>query len=228
MYTPSLAAVGCEAVRRLHLRVVPSTKRGKLMRPFQCSQALALCALVTWVGCSRSMESSEAPPAASQGDEATPVEPSELDSQSDEEILAILATVDGAEIEQGRLALERAQSPHVREFAGSLVHNHGAWKDEATQVGTTNEMPIETSPLSRELNARATQRLQTLRSADAAVFDRVYVELQVDQHREFLSLLNSRLLTDVDNEALLHQLQAVRDSVADHLTYAEQLARKLR
>lgn len=186
-----------------------------------------VCMLVTWVGCSRGAESSELPPAASQGGEATPAEPSGLEEQSDEQILATLTAMDQTEIAHGQLALERSESPQVREFAESMVQKHSASRDVIARIATESGLIAEAGPISRELSVKAIHDLQTLSAADAAIFDEVFVKLQIDQHREFLSVLTGRLLPDADNETLLHQLQATRDSLEEHLMRAEKLAAQL-
>lgn len=185
-------------------------------------------ALATWLGCSQGADPSELPPAASQGGEATPIEPAELDGQSDEQILGIVTVVDATEIEQAQLARVRAQSPQVREFADLLIRKHGASVDELARIAKTNDMTSEAGSISRALTAQGDQSLDTLRAADEATFDEVYLKLEIDRHREFLSLLNGRLLPDVDNEALLHQLQAARDSAQDQLMHAEKLVTRLK
>lgn len=195
--------------------------------PRSTTCAVACCALVTWFGCSQGSESLERPPGATQGGEATPIVPSEAEDQSDERILAILGAMVRTEIEHGQLALERAQSPQVREFADSLVQKHSASEDEVTRIATTNGMTAQSGRISRELSAKANHSLQTLSAADAATFDEVFLELQIGQHREFLSWLNTRLLPDVDTEALLHQMQAMRDSAEQDLMRAEKLASQL-
>jgi len=187
--------------------------------------AAALLALAGSTGCSSSSQSTAAP-AASQGGEATPAAPSGSAAQapSDEEIISIVTIIDNAEIEQGRLALEKAQSPRVREYATAMIEKHTASKDEAAQIAATNELTPETSALSSELQAKGADTLQTLRATEPAAFDRAYIQAQVQQHREFLDLLDQRLLPNADNEALLHELQAIRDSVREHLKHAQDLA----
>ena len=195
--------------------------------PRSTTSAVLVCALITWIGCSQGPEPSTLPPAATQGDEAAPVEPIELEDQDDEQTLAILAAMDQTQIAHGQLALERSQSPQVRDFAESMVQKHSASKEEIARIATTNGLTVEAGAISRELSANADHDLQTLSAADPTTFDEVYVKLQIDHYREFLSLLNGRLLPDADNEALLHRLQACRDAAEEHLRRAEKLAAQL-
>jgi putative membrane protein len=175
-------------------------------------------------GCS--VADSEAEPAASQGGEATPAEPGQANASapSDAQILFILSTVDRAEIEQGQLALNKAQSPRVREFASSMIQQHTASSEEGAQIASTNGMTPESSAAAAELQQKAAQTLNKLSAADPSSFDQQYVQSQVTQHQEVLSMIKSRLIPAADNEALLHQLQATQEMVQMHHKHAQDLA----
>jgi putative membrane protein len=180
--------------------------------------------LVAASGCS--VADSESEPAASQGGEATPAEPGQANASapSDAQILFILSTVDRAEIEQGQLALNKAQSPRVREFASSMIQQHTASSEEGAQIASTNSMTPESSAAAAELQQKAAQTLNTLSAADPSAFDQQYVQSQVTQHQEVLSMIKSRLIPAADNEALLRQLQATQEMVQMHHKHAQDLA----
>jgi putative membrane protein len=175
-------------------------------------------------GCS--VADSEAEPAASQGGEATPAEPGQANASapSDAQILFILSTVDRAEIEQGQLALNKAQSPRVREFASSMIQQHTASSEEGAQIASTNGMTPESSAAAAELQQKAAQTLNKLSAAEPSSFDQQYVQSQVTQHQEVLNMIKSRLIPAADNEALLHQLQATQEMVQMHHKHAQDLA----
>ena len=120
--------------------------------------------LIAASGCS--VADSEPEPAASQGGEATPADPSQSNANapSDAQILLILSTVDRAEIEQGQLALNKAQSPRVREFASSMIQQHTASSEEGAQIASTNGMTPQSSSAATELQRKAAQTLNELGS----------------------------------------------------------------
>jgi putative membrane protein len=184
--------------------------------------------LAAATGCS--VADNEPQPAASQGGEATPSEPGQANasaSPSDPQILFILSTVDSAEIEQAQLALNKAQSPRVREFASSMIQQHTASREEGAQIASTNSLTPESSPAAAELQQKAAQTLNKLSAVEPSAFDRQYMQVQVEQHGEVLNMLKTRLIPAADTEALAHQLRATQEMVQMHHKHAQELATTL-
>jgi putative membrane protein len=93
-----------------------------------------------------------------------------------------------AEIELGTLALERAQSSDVMQFAQMMVNDHtegfNKLKDAVAAHGgaVDRELPDESEEL--------LERLKTFRGAD---FDREYMDAMVDAHQEMRGMVSGRL-----------------------------------
>lgn len=87
------------------------------------------------------------------------------------------------EIEASRVALERTQNAQVREYAQRMVNDH-------TKVGAQMQelAPQLNVTVPQSLDAPMQGQVQTLRTADAAGFDRAYVDLMVSSHRDAVEL----------------------------------------
>ncbi len=108
------------------------------------------------------------------------------------------AASDMFEIETGRLAQERATRAEVKQFARMMVEDHGRSSAELKKLagGLT---PAVTPPTG--LPAPLQTRLDALRAADGAAFDRLYLEQQAAAHDNALAL-HRAYAERGDNDAL--------------------------
>jgi putative membrane protein len=113
---------------------------------------------------------------------------------SDGQILEVLYAVHTAELEQAQVALAKAQSPRVREFATHMITQHNASKHECEQIAAAGGLMRSDSAVSLNLKPRAAEILQTLKSTDAASFDYAYMLSQIQQHDEVLTILTKKLI----------------------------------
>jgi putative membrane protein len=94
------------------------------------------------------------------------------------------------EIEAGRLALTRARSDAVREFALMMVEHHTTAKHQMQSALTSGEVtgPLPGLKPTTALDDRRNGMLQHLREAAAEDFDRTYLDQQRLAHQEAVSL----------------------------------------
>ena len=173
-------------------------------------------------GCSKSSEKPAA--AASQGDEASPQEQEMARGLNDGQLLQVLATVDSGEIQQARVALTKASSPQVRNFASDMIEQHTRAKQLGAALSSQHNLALRPSPISEKLDGKGTQTLGQLQSADSRSFDGVYMQAQVKQHDEVLKMLDDKLIPSASHAEVKQQLTEARNMVQQHLTHAKQLA----
>jgi predicted outer membrane protein len=96
-----------------------------------------------------------------------------------------------AEVKLGQLAMERAQSPAVKDFAQMMVRDHSKAGSELKQAVTRHDVQ---PPAGLDVeHQRLYDRLSALRGAE---FDREYMKAMVDGHKKVKSLLASRTMDD--------------------------------
>jgi len=181
---------------------------------------LTVFVFVAAQACSKGADSAE--PGASQGNETPPVPATgtvPLSKLTDGQIAKILSTVDSAEIEQAQTALEKASNPDVRAFATHMVEQHTAAKQKGEQLGLT----ASESPKSQELQAKGAKTLEQLKAADPATFELAYIDAQIQQHDEVLTMIEKQLLPAVEQPGLRDFLGEARGMVERHLEQARQL-----
>lgn len=190
---------------------------------------ILLIGVAALAGCSKNNESSHAQPAASQGDEASPQEPMSTDqSQStsqlnDSQILGIMATVDAGEIEQARLALQKANDPRVKQFATHMIDQHTDATQKIQTIASQHGLTPAASSTSTTLKQKSEKMLSSLNNTTSASFDATYMNGQIQQHQEVLDMLHSQLMPASRSDVVSAQLKAAHTMVQAHLNDARQL-----
>ena len=139
---------------------------------------------------------------------------------TDSEIARITTVASATEIEQGRLAAEQAESPAVRDFANRMVAEHRlAAAQQQELLGHLNKSAVD-SATSRLLSIDGVETMRTLRSTSGSAFDRVYIDAQIREHQQLLTMLDSQLIPSAEELGLRAQLERVRDTGAMHLSHA--------
>jgi putative membrane protein len=175
--------------------------------------------------CSKDSGNTQSAAAASEGDEASPQETrrNATETMTGGQDLQVLATVDGAEIDQGQLAVSKASSGRVRDFANAMIEQHTQARQDGAQFAAQNNITLTPSKLSNELQTDAAETLGKLQKSDPAKFDEMYMKAQVDQHRTVLKKLDDELIPNAPDSAAREQLVKARSLVQHHLTQAEQI-----
>jgi putative membrane protein len=176
-------------------------------------------------GCSKGSESNDAP-GASQGGEATPAEMSGSDKSAaltDGQIMQILATVDDGEIQQAQVALAKTSNPQVRSFADMMINQHTSDKQQGQALSAQTKADPAPSAQANKLQTKAAQMLEKLNGTEPSDFDKIYIQGQIDQHKEVLNMLNDKLMPAAKDPMLRQQLTAAQSMVQHHIDMAQQI-----
>jgi putative membrane protein len=169
-------------------------------------------------GCSKG--SSNEAPGASQGSEATPAESSGL---TDGQIAGILSTVDDGEIQQAQVALTKTNNTQVRNFADMMINEHQMSKQKTAQLlAQTKVNPAPSAPANK-LKTNASEMLDKLNGADPNRFDQMYIEGQIEQHKQVLEMINDKLMPSAKDPMMQQQVSAAKSMVQHHLDMADKI-----
>jgi putative membrane protein len=129
-------------------------------------------------------------------DRNTPNEPSvgttgNSVSAGDRDFVEDIGVAGMAEVELGRMAMERAASAEVKEFGDMMVRDHSKAGDELKQVAMKHSIPVP-SALDAEHEELKT-KLSNLRGAE---FDREYMSAMVQGHQDVVDRLQTRASED--------------------------------
>lgn len=127
------------------------------------------------------------------------------------------AASDMFEIESSKVAVERTKNPQVKEFAQSMIDMHTRTSADLKQAVTDSGLALPPPPAM--LPEDKAEAVADLRKADAADFDKKYMDAQVDGHQAALDLM-TRYGQDGDNPVLKAAAAKTAPIVQDHLTKA--------
>lgn len=146
---------------------------------------------------------------------------------TDAMVADVFTTSNNGEIEQARLALNRAQDARVRDFAQRMIDDHSTANDRAWAAIDQNTVRAAGTDLARQLRENSRRTTDALRTYEGAEFDRAYVQAQVNMHRYVLETLDNTLIPAARNRDLDRLLTDTRPVIAEHLRLAQDLLRSL-
>jgi putative membrane protein len=132
--------------------------------------------------------------------------------------VAEAASSDLFEIRSSEIALERAESAEVREFAQEMINDHTAVSKRLGVIAEQEGIQVPTVP-----EGAPADLLATVEAADGPTFDVTYAQAQVAGHEAAVALYSSYAETG-DNEALRSFASENLPTLQQHLTHAEELS----
>lgn len=139
---------------------------------------------------------------------------------SDGQIAGVVQAINQGEMTHARIALERAETPAVRQYAEHMITEHGRAMEELQALERSAGFTIEASPLREELTSQALALEQNLAAQEGAQFDRAYLDAQVMLHEQAVRTADERLMPEADSEAMRAFLQRIRPDLVQHLEMA--------
>jgi len=146
---------------------------------------------------------------------------------NDAQIAAIVVAANQVDIDAGKLAQSKAQSPEVKEFASRMVTDHSGVNKSATDLVEKLHVTPESNPTSESLKQGGTQNLAALRKLTGKAFDKAYIDHEVTYHQSVLDAVDQTLIPSAQNAELKALLVKVRPAFVDHLQHAKQLQASL-
>jgi putative membrane protein len=103
--------------------------------------------------------------------------------QADVNFANVAAQSGEAEVELGRLAVQKAADPDVKTFAQRMIDDHSKANDQLKQIATQQHMTLPTSIDQKDL-----VRKDKLQRLSGPKFDKEYMKSQVKDHEENVKL----------------------------------------
>jgi len=122
------------------------------------------------------------------------------------------------EIRSSRLALDRTQSPPVRQFATRMIEDHTAAGRQMTAAASAAGI----TPPAEPLMPRHREMLDELRTSSDAEFDGRYIEMQTAAHEEAVTLF-SAYADGGDVPALQSFARATLPTLRQHYEHVQRL-----
>jgi putative membrane protein len=149
---------------------------------------------------------------------ASPFALAEKAGKGDAKALQDLAQANMAEVEAGKLASQKAQSPEVKKFAQHMVDDHGKQLAEVKQMAQSKEVTLPAAPKAKHQSA-----MKKLQGMSGAEFDRAYMSQMVKDHGETLTLVQKTANQSKDNQ-LKAAARKAEPEIRAHLDMAQKLS----
>ena len=133
------------------------------------------------------------------------------------------AQTDLFEVEAGKLAITRARSNDVKDFARMMVKDHTETTEMLKDALAQSKLGIKPPT---KLDASHRKMLDQLKGASATSFDRRYMDMQVKGHDLALSL-HQDYATKGKADALKDAAGKIADIVKHHIEVAREVASKV-
>jgi putative membrane protein len=134
---------------------------------------------------------------------------------SDQGFLKEAADGGMAEVELGQLAMEKASSSDVKEFAQRMITDHGKANDQIKQIALRKsiQLPSEPSAKNRATKAR-------LAKLSGEQFDKAYMSDMLEDHKKDVAAFKAERTNGHDPD-IKHFAAETLPTLEDHLRQAE-------
>jgi putative membrane protein len=139
-------------------------------------------------------------------------------NRQDAKAIQSLAEANRAEVDAGKLALEKAQSEPVKKFAQHMVDDHGKMLDEVHKLAEAKGVQ-----LSDDVSVKHKAEAKKLEAAPGEEFDKDYMNAMVKGHESVLKDLQKISRSSKDPDVKAAAEKAMPD-VKKHLELAKQVA----
>ena len=147
---------------------------------------------------------------------------------NDAQIAQIVVTANQVDIDAGKLAQTKASNTEVKQFAETMIKDHGAVNKQATDLVTKLKVKPEENATSRSLAQGGRDNLAHLKELEkGAEFDKAYVDHEVAYHQAVIDALDKTLIPNAKNAELKGLLEKSRPAFVAHLDHAKMLQSKL-
>lgn len=182
--------------------------------------AFMLAAVPAWAQTSSAGTGTSAPMSKAKSDmkTATAADPSKV-SASDGRLIVDLAQANMAEVESGKLALEKSSDPATKKFAQMMIDDHSAALGEVEKLATSKNVTLPSGP-----SVMQKTKATGLKALSGNLFDKEYAKhAGVGAHESTVKLLKKiqKDGKDADLKALADKLLP---KVEGHLAEAKTLA----
>lgn len=170
--------------------VIISLKMKIIMKKITLS-ALFLASILTFSACNSSENKDSKDVAEEQNDQKFD------DTKLEDDSEFVVAAADGGmfEVELGKLAEKNAVSKSVKDFASMMVKDHGKAGDELKALAAQKNITIPAA-----LSEDKQKKYNDLAEKKGADFDKAYVSLMVDDHKEDIKEFEDASKDAVDAE----------------------------
>ncbi|HEX7120916.1 MAG TPA: DUF4142 domain-containing protein, partial [Gemmatimonadaceae bacterium] len=176
--------------------------------------SLVCASLIVWGAVSACTPREETP-----SDTTTPAGAATATSPtlSDPQVADVALTANSIDSAFGELALTKARSQAVKDFAQTMITDHGGVNRQAVELAQRLGVTPEDNDVSQQLQTAADSARTAMEALSGAAFDSAYIAREVAYHQAVLDALDQTLIPNAQNAELRSLLEDVRPAFVAHL-----------
>lgn len=156
-----------------------------------------------------------------QGEEAEAVEKEGSRARA-EELIRRSGERNQLHIAAGNLAVDQAEHQAVKEFAHRMVKDHSIANEELRKLAAKRNVNLSDS-----LTGRRKQMVEDLKAVRGNAFDKQYMKLTVETHKEDIQKF-SDFLKDIKDPAVIEWGQGMLQQMEQHMEMARQVQKTIK
>jgi putative membrane protein len=121
-----------------------------------------------------------------------------------------------AEVEMGRVAVQNANNPQVKQFGQRMIDDHSKANDQLKSIAAKKNVTLPT-----DIDAKQRAEMDRLSKLKGAAFDREYMTLMVKDHKEDVSEFEKASKNESDPDVKSFASSTL-PTLQEHLRMAEQ------
>jgi len=142
---------------------------------------------------------------------------------TDPEIASVAVTANQVDIANANIAMARSKDSSILQFAETMKRDHQAVIDQAVALVTKLKVTPKDNPVSQKLMSDEANTRKMLESKSGKAFDKAYIDNEVTYHQAVISVIETVLIPQTQNEELKSLLQKVLPAFHAHLEHAEMI-----
>lgn len=146
---------------------------------------------------------------------------------SDLEMAHVAVTASNIDIQYAHLALALSENPVVREFAETMIRDHGGVNGQVVALAKKLNVQAQDNPLSQQLLKDAERIKDELSRLRGAEFDRAYAENELRYHRVVNGVVADAFIPNVENAEVKKAFEGALVIFLGHERHAERMVRRV-
>jgi putative membrane protein len=144
----------------------------------------------------------------------------------DPTIVAIFDAANTADIETGKLAMQKGHAKEVRDFGAMLVRDHEMVRQQGRDLA--KKLGVTPTPPADDATAKAhAKAMVSLRAKSGKAFDHAFLQHEVAFHKSVIDAVTTTLLPAISNAELKDLVVKVAPAFQAHMAAADNLDKKL-
>jgi putative membrane protein len=146
-----------------------------------------------------------------------------LAAASDGRTVGMFLMANDIDLSFARIVYTTSTNEDVRVFARRMLTDHTQMIANMRAVASDQDLEPADDMAARDLRDLSTMQRDSLRALTGREFDTRYIAMELERHRDMLTMIDDVLLPRARSAPLREVLASMRPIVAAHLAHAEQL-----